>query len=162
MGNYNKASFYVVVCAIIGLTIVGNFQETNVLEVHLIGAVMTFLALHAYCWMQIVISKKFSDVFYSTQTILKTRLILCIFGLANLILLFAFSIVAKLKFHGKNPLKWGKDDGGWVEHVISTANEWSLSIVTMFVLLTFLPDFKNAYMEAPKVINKRVSSLITM
>ena len=27
------------------------------------------------------------------------------------LLVFAFSIVAKLKFHGKNPLKWGKDDG---------------------------------------------------
>ena len=40
---------------------------------------------------------------------------------------------------------------GYVEHVISTSNEWSMSIVIFVVLATFYKDFRKLKVEKARV-----------
>jgi hypothetical protein len=93
-----------------------------------------------------------------------------------------FSLIASEKFNGKDKLKWGKNDGvvirflndffwlkfnccfcskGYIEHVVSTANEWSMAFTILIVLLTFYADFKHIILKKPEVIMKTTASHIT-
>jgi hypothetical protein len=79
----NKAAFIMGLLSCFGVVVVGNFQETNILEVHLIGALVSFLCLHIYCWLQTIIAQINSKYLYSTKSIYYLRLILCIIGSVN-------------------------------------------------------------------------------
>ena len=82
----NKIAFVFGLSSCFGITIVGNFQVTNVLEVHLIGAILSFFNLHIYCWLQTFISKNHSKYLYSKKLVYHIRLILCLVGSVNTIL----------------------------------------------------------------------------
>lgn len=47
---------------------------------------------------------------------------------------------------------------GYVEHVISTANEWSMAFTQLIVLLTFYPDFKQIHLKKPEIIQKKTQT----
>lgn len=49
----NKAAFIVGIVSAFGISLVGNFQETNVLSVHLCGALMAFGGGVIYLWLQV-------------------------------------------------------------------------------------------------------------
>lgn len=76
------------------------------------------------------------------------------------------------KFDGEDALLWKPTDAvklnkkifyfeylfinytlkGYVEHVLSTSNEWSLSIVIILVMATFYRDFKVINFRKPDII----------
>lgn len=49
----NKLSLVLAMISCLGLDIVANFQELNVLSVHLLGAITCFVAGTFYCIMQV-------------------------------------------------------------------------------------------------------------
>ncbi len=69
-----------------------------------------------------------------------------------------FKSIANKKFHGKSYIKWLPTDGGFTEHVISTSSEWILAILLMFILISFVPDFKEIQMHQPMLHDPRVAS----
>jgi hypothetical protein len=66
--------------------------------------------------------------------------------------------MASKKFHGQSVVKWEPTDGGFTEHVISTSSEWILGVLLMFILISFVPDFKEIQMHQPILHDPRVAS----
>lgn len=62
VSNLNKISVWVGLLSALGVSIVGNFQETNVIIVHLIGAIMAFGLGCVYCILHTSISYKTSPI----------------------------------------------------------------------------------------------------
>ena len=52
-GKMNKASNFIGCICALGISIVGNFQETSVLQVHLAGALLAFCIGSLYLWTQV-------------------------------------------------------------------------------------------------------------
>ena len=48
----NDVTMFLGFTAALGALIVANFQETNVISVHILGALMTFVVGIIYCWLQ--------------------------------------------------------------------------------------------------------------
>ena len=65
-----------------------------------------------------------------------------------------FSIV-NYNFYKLNLIKVKKFKG-FVEHVISTASEWSLTFCLILYILTFVRDFKRIEISHPDVIDQIV------
>jgi hypothetical protein len=111
----NQIGFWIGILSCLGVTVVGNFQvylqksqitfynspsfffsnitynltypkETNVVTVHLIGAILAFFGLLIYVWLQTFISNALPDFLYSTQRILAIRLFFCVLGTSNLVI----------------------------------------------------------------------------
>jgi hypothetical protein len=88
-----------------------------------------------------------------------------IFNIVNLftnfktffILVSTFKGIANRKFHGIDKVKWKPTDGGFTEHVISTSSEWTLAILLMLMLISFLPDFKQLQLHQPLLHDPRVA-----
>jgi len=99
------------IIACIGVTLVGNFQEQNVIVVHLIGAFMTFIFLIPYCLIQTYLSHQLSHRLYSTKSILIIRIVLGILSVILVGMTIVFAAIGNSKFHGKDAFKWMPDDG---------------------------------------------------
>lgn len=53
IGRINGSAFWVGMGSCLGVSIVGNFQETNVRPVHYVGAFLAFGLGTVYYWMQV-------------------------------------------------------------------------------------------------------------
>lgn len=91
MKKYNIIGFIFGIIASVGVTVVGSFQETNVVEVHFFGAGMTYGGLFFYTLTQTYLSKKFSPILRSNKKIYYLRIKL-------LFLSFILSLMCKLFF----------------------------------------------------------------
>jgi len=56
-----------------GIMMVANFQETSVLALHLIGAMLTFILGILYCWVHTYLSYKVVPKGFSTKTMVYVR-----------------------------------------------------------------------------------------
>ncbi|GAB1598654.1 DNA damage-regulated autophagy modulator protein 1-like [Argonauta hians] len=149
---FNKFAFGIGLLAASGVSIVANFQESNVLVGHVVGAVLAFaLGTLGYGWMQTIISYR-TRLPGSTHTLCHFRLSLCIFGSV----LFLVGITAShLSFKKKKFITsakhWKPTDDGFEEHLVATISEWLLAILNVAYLLTFLPEFKLFSMDPPQL-----------
>lgn len=135
----------------IGLSIIANFQETSVIVVHLIGALLCFGGGTAYFWIQAICS------FYlhplgCTLRLAHLRTALSIFCTICFFVIFITGILARLAYKGTNPRKWYKEDGGWELHVVSTITEWLCAMAFCVYILTFTEEFRDIRISHPKVI----------
>lgn len=62
------------------------------------------------------------------------------------------AVVAQMLYKGKDIRKWYPDDGGWQEHVASTASEWIVATSFCAYILTFAYDFKEISMVEPQFV----------
>lgn len=134
-----------------GLSIVANFQETSVIVVHLIGALLCFGGGTAYFWIQAVCSFYLHPSGCSLRlahlrTALSTFCTVCFF------VILITGVLAHLAYKGTNPRKWYKEDGGWELHVASTVTEWLCAIAFCGYILTFTEEFRDVRISPPKVI----------
>ncbi|KAI4498707.1 hypothetical protein M0802_006174 [Mischocyttarus mexicanus] len=134
----------------LGISIVANFQETSVLIVHMIGAILCFGGGTAYFWTQAVCSLYLHPLGCSLRmahlrTALSTFCTICFF------VIFITGFLAKLAYKGTNPQKWYKDDGGWELHIASTVTEWICAIAFSLYILTFTDEFRDIRMSHPKI-----------
>lgn len=101
----NKKAVWFGFASCLGISVVGNFQETNVRIVHLIGAFCCFGCGTVYFWLQAVIS-------YLTKCVIRgpqyayMRVAMSIICTILFILLFTTGIMSHILFKGQNPRKW--------------------------------------------------------
>ncbi|GAB1608179.1 DNA damage-regulated autophagy modulator protein 2-like, partial [Argonauta hians] len=136
----NKISFGFGLLAAIGMSIVGNFQESNVLVVHVIGAFMVFGIGSVYEILQTIISYMMYPM-YNGKTIIIIRLVLCIFSVIFFIMTFTAAGIAGNEYKG-DPLKWKPELEGFAYHILSTSSEWLLSISFLAYFLTYINEFR--------------------
>ncbi|KAK2579592.1 hypothetical protein KPH14_010887 [Odynerus spinipes] len=106
----------------LGVSIVANFQETSVIVVHMIGAVLCFGGGTAYFWTQAVCSFYLHPLGCSLR-MAHLRMALSTFCTVCFFVIFITGVLASLAYKGTNPQKWYKGDGGWELHVASTRHQ---------------------------------------
>ncbi|XP_074652601.1 DNA damage-regulated autophagy modulator protein 2-like isoform X3 [Tubulanus polymorphus] len=104
----NKASLIIGILAGLGLSVVANFQETNVLAVHLIGAFTGFACGCIYAWIHAVISYKM-QAFVTHRAVCHLRLFLAIVVTLFFVLTSIFGMLS-IRFKPKTGTKWFPDN----------------------------------------------------
>ncbi|XP_063912128.1 DNA damage-regulated autophagy modulator protein 2-like [Zophobas morio] len=149
----NKISLYLGLIAAFGVCIVGNFQETNALVVHLIGAVAAFGLGSVYQCMQTRISfQLFPNV--GDKIINFGRLFCSVIGGVMFLISCVFAGISIMQFTGDDTTKWKKKDGGYINHFTSAIAEWILAITSVLFLLLYTKEFKNISLTEPLVSEK--------
>ncbi len=109
--KFNKIGVFFGITSCVGVTLVGNFQEQNVISVHLIGAFMAFIFLIPYCLIQTYLSHKLSYRLNSTKPMLILRIFLGILSVILVGTTIIFASIGSSKYHGNDAFKWMPDDG---------------------------------------------------
>ncbi|XP_076279121.1 DNA damage-regulated autophagy modulator protein 1-like [Lasioglossum baleicum] len=134
-----------------GLSLVANFQETSVLIVHFIGAILCFGCGTAYFWTQAVCTFYLHPLGCSIRLV-HLRTALSIFCTVCFFVTLTTGVLAGLAFKGTNARKWYKGDGGWELHVASTISEWLCAAAFCIYILTFTNEFRDIRISHPKVV----------
>lgn len=148
---FNKIAFVLGLFVAFGVTLVGNFQEQNVIQVHMIGAMLSFGLIVVYCLIHTFIARQLSHVLCSSPLMFCCRIFLGVISIIFFVTTLVFSSVAYASYEGKNPRKWMPDDGGFVYHVLSTSSEWLMAGTEMIFILTFFEDFRRVKIAYPTV-----------
>ncbi|XP_063225563.1 DNA damage-regulated autophagy modulator protein 2-like [Bacillus rossius redtenbacheri] len=132
-----------------GLSLVANFQESNVGVVHAIGADVTFIGGALYFCLQTWLSYSLRSAVVGRFTLYLQGCMscLCILCAATTI---ASGSVARSQFHGVATIKWGPDDGGWGPHLLSTISEWLLAVLFASFFVSYVREFSYLSMEPPQ------------
>lgn len=103
--RYNRLAVYFGLISCLGISIVGNFQETNVRVVHFIGAFCCFGFGTLYFWMQALVSYMVYPI-AGTKPNAALRLAMSVCCTILFILLAVTGIMSHILFKGSNPRKW--------------------------------------------------------
>ncbi|XP_030844939.1 DNA damage-regulated autophagy modulator protein 1 [Strongylocentrotus purpuratus] len=133
-----------------GMTLVANFQDSNVLIVHLIGAFLLFVMGTAYCVTHTIISYKLYPQ-YNTMLLCRLRLVITTTTAVSMIISIITGVIAEMLWfhtHGdhtrtRSQVHWAPQDGGYIPHLISAFSEWVMSIALMVFYLTYTKEFCN-------------------
>ncbi|XP_070553077.1 DNA damage-regulated autophagy modulator protein 2-like isoform X1 [Ptychodera flava] len=142
----NKIALVIGGFACLGMSMVANFQETNELQVHVFAANLCFGPGVVYCYMQTWLSYKMAP-FHATIFACRARILLCFFATLGFVFTSVFAALANTKWHGDDQTKWKPEDGGFTEHIFSTAFEWVLAISFLSYFFTFVREFQKITME---------------
>ncbi|WAR01319.1 T15BA-like protein [Mya arenaria] len=88
MKRLNTTAYVIGILTVIGVSVVGNFQETNVRVVHLLGASLAFVVGFVYFLLQTVISFKVKGLKISgnTDNLRRLRVLLIVLDIIFLLL----------------------------------------------------------------------------
>ncbi|KDR23377.1 hypothetical protein L798_05340, partial [Zootermopsis nevadensis] len=148
--KHNKIALWIGYLSCFGLSLVANFQETNVIIVHLTGAFLCFGLGTVYIWFQAVCSYYLHPLANSIA-MAHARVVLAMVCTIFFILLSITGVISHLQFHGKDPRKWYPEDGGWEMHVASTVSEWIVATSFCIYILSFVREFQIINIEEPEV-----------
>ncbi|CAH1374524.1 unnamed protein product [Tenebrio molitor] len=151
MRKYNWICVILSTVAAFGICLVGNFQETNVLSIHMVGAFAAFGLGSIYQCIQTRASFQLYP-HLGSKKINIARICLSAISCTAFIVTVIFGGISLLQFRGDDPTKWTKNDGGYMPHCISVAAEWILAITTMLYLLLFTNEFKKISFSEPLLI----------
>lgn len=141
----------------LGACIVANFQEDEVIYVHITGAGMVFLGGILYCWIQSFISYKMKSCGLITPMLLMLRVILAI-----LMSIFFISCVTALFYanagrywltyyqhptHDHHRHKWSPKDKHYLYHVVGDVSEWLMALTLLGFMATFFGEFRFVKMK---------------
>lgn len=134
-----------------GLSIVANFQETNVFRVHMVGAIMCFGFGVMYAWIQTAMSFKMIPLVNSRgvavfRAVLAT-IMTCTFMTSSVCGPMAFK-----RFQGSDPTRWRPWDGGWDLHITSTVCEWVSAMSLDVFILTYVREMHLISLSSPRVM----------
>ncbi|XP_039152700.1 DNA damage-regulated autophagy modulator protein 1 isoform X2 [Drosophila simulans] len=101
----NRLALWFGLVSCLGISIVGNFQETNVRIVHFIGAFCCFGCGTLYFWMQALISYLIFPM-SGTRINAHLRLGMSVVCTILFILLAVTGVMSHILFKGQNPRKW--------------------------------------------------------
>lgn len=146
----NRVSLCLGLVASLGLSIVANFQETNIIVVHLIGALLCFGPGTVYIWLQVGLSYLVSPIINKIY-MAHGRLFLAIVCTTAFLTSCIAGPISMSQFHGEDKTKWYPDDGGFELHVVSTVAEWVLAIAFDVFILTYAGEFRRITMASPQV-----------
>nr|XP_014342948.1 PREDICTED: transmembrane protein 150B isoform X2 [Latimeria chalumnae] len=118
----NTASLILGCISALGISIVGNFQQTNQLETHLLGAFLAFYVGIAYFWLQVVLSFKVRPR-HGGLWVMVVRIILCAICTVCEILMIVFHRV-----HMRTP---------------AAILEWAAAMCLFLLFPMFVVDFRH-------------------
>lgn len=144
----NKVAFWLSTMFSVGTSLVSNFQETNIIVIHVLGAFLCFGPGLAYTWLQTTISYRTN---LCTRTVAHIRLAMSVLGTVAFLVSLITTPISLILFHGKDRTKWKPTDGGFDFHVMSTVSEWLLALGFCFYILTFTREFQELSVEPPEV-----------
>lgn len=125
-----------------GLSIVANFQLTNVPVVHYLGAVSCFFLGNVYFWLQAYISYNVRSHVGSTRMTWIRFILAAVCSYFFFVTILTSCKVVGLIFH---------EDSNCTYLTASVASEWIVSIIFCFYLLSFAGEFRQIVMEHPKM-----------
>jgi hypothetical protein len=139
-----------------GVSMVANFQESNVIYVHYTGALMAFGCGLIYAWAQTVFSYLMNPKL-AKPVVSHCRLVLCIISTIFFCCMIIFGPIL-----GKQPnsfttgthgglYHWTGKEDNFAEHVFGTFSEWVLAICFQLYILSFAIELRHAYCHAPKL-----------
>ncbi|XP_053212159.1 DNA damage-regulated autophagy modulator protein 2-like [Panonychus citri] len=147
----NRWSLFVGVIACLGLSIVANFQETNLIIVHLIGAFTCFGCGMIYCWIQTWISFKAYPIVNSRSCAI-FRFFLCTIMTITFVIQSVCGPLAFKFYDGDNPRKWTIKDGGYWLHISASIAEWIMALSLDIFIGTYITEMRKISMSSPKVL----------
>lgn len=103
--RHNRLALWFGMLSCLGISIVGNFQETNVRIVHFIGAFCCFGCGTLYFWMQALITYMLLPM-AGTRLLAHLRLSMSVCCTILFILLAVTGVMSHILFNGQNPRKW--------------------------------------------------------
>ncbi|KAM9327934.1 DNA damage-regulated autophagy modulator protein 1 [Pholidichthys leucotaenia] len=119
-----------------GMCVVASFQETEVEEVHVTGAVIFFLFGVVYVVVQTIISYQvYPDG--SSLTVCRIRLVITMIAIVAF-----FPTVVCAAFVNQTKVHRHKEDKDYIYHFVSAVFEWIAAFSFIFYFYTFIPDFK--------------------
>lgn len=133
-----------------GISLVANFQETEVFSVHLTGAILAFGVGSIYLWSQTYASFILCSVTHGS-CLKYIRVGLSAVSSVGFVLMMVTGDMANKEFHGDDPTKWYPDSGGWGLHVTSTITEWIIAFSFNSFLLSFVKEFKQVKLDSPRI-----------
>ncbi|KAF7639625.1 hypothetical protein Mgra_00000950 [Meloidogyne graminicola] len=150
----NRFSLFSGLLGGLGMFIVANFQETAVVKVHLIGALLSFGSGCIYMLIQSFIVYKMFPKFVGKR-IVYIRLIIAITSTFCFFIAFFLGLSASLTFHSyypdlPTPRPWNRKFSpmpGYNLHCFSAIAEWILAILHMSFLLSFSREFEKIQVE---------------
>lgn len=138
-----------------GLSLVANFQETNVEVVHLTGAMLVFGVGVVYTIIQTSLTYHMQPDFNGIY-ICRVRLALTIVSALVMVMTVVSSVVSRMqKEPDTDKFHWKPDDPGFAAHIVSTAGEWITTLTFLFYFLTFVRDFMKLKIEVKPQIYVR-------
>jgi DNA damage-regulated autophagy modulator protein 2 len=133
-----------------GISIVANFQETNVRPMHYVGAFTAFGMGTLYFWYQTIISMQLEP--FVTVKRAYYRAILSGFCTIFFVVVAVCGVISHIEFKGSDPRHWYPSDGGWRWHVASSISEWIVATIFCFYILSFADEFRYINFDHPEVI----------
>lgn len=147
----NNKALWIGLGSCLGISIVGNFQETNVRIAHYVGAISCFGCGTVYFWMQAVISY-YLQPYLGTMARAHIRLGLSVLCTVLFFVIAVTGLISHILFNGQDPRKWYPSDGGWEYHIASSISEWLMSTAFCFYILTFSEEFRSISVEHPQLV----------
>jgi len=149
----NNLSLLVGWSGALGLSVIANFQETEVYIIHKLGLYLCFGCGLVWLWCSVLLSWSLSPFQLEGSCCTELlRTVLALLNTSTFISTMLFAEVARSQFHGDDPAKWGPEDGGWDYHIVSTVSEWVMALSLDLAILTLTPDFSKLQFEEPKII----------
>ncbi|XP_077090456.1 DNA damage-regulated autophagy modulator protein 1 [Siphateles boraxobius] len=132
----NKASFAVGIVSCVGMCLVATFQETTVMAVHDLGALLFFIFGAIYTIIQSVISYRAHPYGCSKR--------MCHFRafFAVVALLAIFPTIFCAVSVGTSKLHWDINDKDYTLHLVSAVCEWITAFSFVFFFLTYIQEFQ--------------------
>lgn len=134
--HLNKASFAVGIVSCVGMCLVATFQETTVMAVHDLGALLFFIFGVIYTIIQSVISYRAHPYGSSKWTCHFRAFFAAVAFLAVFPTIFCAVSVGSSKFH------WDINDKDYTLHIVSVACEWIAAFSFVFFFLTYIQEFQ--------------------
>uniref|UniRef100_A0A8C5MTB1 Transmembrane protein 150B n=1 Tax=Leptobrachium leishanense TaxID=445787 RepID=A0A8C5MTB1_9ANUR len=92
--HLNTASLAMGIITAIGTSIVGNFQQSFVISVHLVGAFLAFVVGNIYFWTQSILTYQLKPLFHGCM-IGAIRFAFCIISTAMIVMMIVFFAVGR-------------------------------------------------------------------
>jgi len=146
----NLVSLWLGWIASFGLSIVANFQETNVFRVHMVGAMTAFTFGTLYSWLQTIMSFRMVGVVNGLR-VARIRFGLSMVMTCSYMTSMVCGPMAFKQFHGQDPTNWKWDDGGYQLHLTSTVAEWISCLSLDFFIITFVREMHSITLSSPRV-----------
>ncbi|XP_043093072.1 DNA damage-regulated autophagy modulator protein 1 [Puntigrus tetrazona] len=132
----NKVSFGFGVVSCIGMCLVATFQETTVMPVHDLGALLFFVSGVIYTFLQSVISYR-GLPYECPKSVCCFRVFFS--GLAAIAVIPTIACAIPV---GTSKLHWDTSDKDYSLHIASVTCEWITTFSFVFFFLTYIREFQ--------------------
>ncbi|KAK4883291.1 hypothetical protein RN001_006610 [Aquatica leii] len=144
----NSSSMWCAMIGCLGLSIVANFQKTNMRGIHFLGADMVLGGGVLYTILQTQISYSFRNLETKPNHCgisIKTIILRIIITILCVILFFIliFCGYASEKDYEGDLIWWTPNDSGYIPHIFATISEWLIIILISVFLLSYTNEFKS-------------------